>query len=96
MARAEANNTPAASGTAALTNRSWVTRQGVYVDCVASASLIRRFIDPRARVRLVRAKDYVPQPGALRFNMFEAPDCWVPVLRFRSFNQHPDNREHSP
>jgi hypothetical protein len=56
----------------ALMNRVWVTRQGVYVDRIASAWLIRRFIDPDARFRFVRAKNYVPQPGELRFDMFEA------------------------
>src|SRR4029077_19224068 len=33
----------------ALHNRTWVTREGVYVDRIASAWLIRRFIDPEAR-----------------------------------------------
>ena len=52
--------------------RVWVTRQGVYIDRIASAWLIRRFIDPEARFRFVRAKNHVPQPGELRFDMFEA------------------------
>ena len=52
--------------------RTWVTRQGVHVDRIASAWLIRRFIDPEARFKFVPAKGYVPEPGELRFDMFEA------------------------
>jgi hypothetical protein len=49
-----------------------VTRAGVHVDRIASAWLIRRFVDPQARFRFVPAKGYVPEPGELRFDMFEA------------------------
>jgi hypothetical protein len=52
--------------------RTWVTRAGVHVDRIASAWLIRRFIDPEARFKLVPPKGYVPQPEELRFDMFEA------------------------
>ena len=55
-----------------LRNRTWVTRQGVYVDRIASAWLIRRFIDPQARFKFVAGKGYRPQAGELRFDMFEA------------------------
>jgi hypothetical protein len=55
-----------------LRNRTWVTRQGVYVDRIASAWLIRRFIDPDARFKFVAGKGYRPEPGELRFDMFEA------------------------
>jgi len=72
MARTEAKGTTPLSGSGSLTNRVWVTRQGVYVDRIASAWLIRRFIDPEARFRFVRAKNYAPQPSELRFDMFEA------------------------
>ncbi len=50
---------------------TWVTRQGVYVDRIASAWLIRRFIDPDAHFKFVPAKEYRPQRGELRFDMFE-------------------------
>ena len=63
---------PVVAGLGALANRVWVTRQGVYVDRIASAWLIRRFIDPDARFRFVRAKGHIPQDGELRFDMFEA------------------------
>ena len=36
------------------------------------AWLIRRFIDPDARFKFVSGKGYVPEPGELRFDMFEA------------------------
>src|SRR5499427_9390631 len=55
-----------------LRNRTWVTREGVYADRIASAWLIRRFIDPEARFKFVSGKGYRPQEGELRFDMFEA------------------------
>ena len=50
----------------------WVTREGVYIDRIASAWLIGRFIDPKARFKFVAAEGYRPRPGELRFDMFEA------------------------
>jgi len=52
--------------------RTWVTRKGIYVDRMASAWLIRRFIDKDARFKFVPGKGYRPEPGELRFDMFEA------------------------
>ena len=60
------------AGFSELRRRVWVTRQDVYVDRIASAWLIRRFIDPDARFKFVSGKGYVPEPGELRFDMFEA------------------------
>jgi hypothetical protein len=60
-----------ATNVADLKNRTWVTRAGLYVDRIASAWLIRRFIDPNARFKFV-APGYVPEVGELRFDMFEA------------------------
>src|SRR5512143_4069034 len=51
--------------------RVWVTRAGVYVDRIASAWLIRRFVDAAAQFRFVAPKQYHPEPGELRFDMFE-------------------------
>jgi hypothetical protein len=51
--------------------RTWVTRRGVQVDRIASTWLIRRFVDPEASVKLVEGHDYAPEPGELRFDMFE-------------------------
>jgi hypothetical protein len=50
----------------------WVTRKGIHVDRMASAWLIRRFIDSSARFKFVPPKGYKPLPGELRFDMFEA------------------------
>jgi hypothetical protein len=55
-----------------LRNRTWVTREGVYADRIASAWLIRRFIDAEARFKFVSGKGYRPHEGELRFDMFEA------------------------
>jgi hypothetical protein len=52
--------------------RTWVTRSGIKVDRMASAWLIRKFIDPQARFKFVAAKGYQPHKGELRFDMFEA------------------------
>ena len=52
--------------------RTWVTRSGIKVDRMASAWLIRRFIDPDARFKFVPAKGYRPEKSELRFDMFEA------------------------
>jgi hypothetical protein len=54
-----------------LKGRTWVTRQGVQVDRIASAWLIRRFIDQAARFKFVPGTGYAAQPGELRFDMFE-------------------------
>jgi hypothetical protein len=59
-------------GLRGVPGRTWVTREGVHVDRIASAWLIRRFIDPEASFKFVPSKGYVPQPGELRFDMFEA------------------------
>jgi len=55
-----------------VTGRTWVTRKGIHIDRIASAWLIRRFIDPRAMFKFVPGKGYRPEPGELRFDMFEA------------------------
>ena len=52
--------------------QTWVTREGVKVDRISSAWLIRRFIDPQARFKFVAARGYRPRPKELRFDMFEA------------------------
>lgn len=65
----DASDVPAIAG---LKGRTWVTRQGVHVDRIASAWLIRRFIDPEAKLKFVPGKGYRKLPGELRFDMFEA------------------------
>jgi hypothetical protein len=71
--------------------RTWVTRKGVHIDRMASAWLIRRFIDPAATFKFVPGKGYRPESGELRFDTFEAEythegdQCTFEVLikRFR-------------
>jgi len=65
---------PAASGTIRKRTRgcTWVTRKGIHVDRMASAWLIKRFIDPEARFKFVPSKGYRPLSGEVRFDMFEA------------------------
>jgi len=85
----------ASFGTEALKGRVWVTRQGVHVDRIASAWLIRRFMDPGSRFKFVRGKGYQPLPGELRFDMFEAEfthegdRCTFEVLLSRSGLEDP-------
>lgn len=73
-----------------LKRRTWVTRRGVHVDRIASAWLIRRFIDPEARFKFVEGKGYEPEPGELRFDMagaeftHEADRCTFETLVLRA------------
>jgi hypothetical protein len=50
----------------------WVTRAGIKVDRMASAWLIRRFVDPEATFRFVPGRTHEPEDGAVRFDMVEA------------------------
>ncbi len=54
-----------------LEKRTWVTRRQIQVDRIASAWLIRRFIDREAHFKFVPSSGYAPEPGELRFDMFE-------------------------
>ncbi len=49
--------------------RTWVTRAGVKIDRVASAWLIRRFIDPEARFAFEPGT--AQTPGTIRFDTYE-------------------------
>ncbi len=54
--------------------RARVTRQDIFVDRIASAWLIRRYIDPEARFKFVAPQEqrgYRPKPTEFRFDMFE-------------------------
>jgi hypothetical protein len=81
---------PAVGDIGALKGRVWVTRRGVFVDRIASAWLIRRFIDPDAKFKFVPAKGYTPSPGELRFDMYdgefthEGDHCTFEVLIARA------------
>jgi hypothetical protein len=53
-----------------LVGRTWVTRRGIQIDRIASAWLVRRFVDPNARFRFVEAKgSQTSGPGEIRFDM---------------------------
>jgi hypothetical protein len=77
VAKAEARRGRQSSGRSPkggedMRGRTWVTRRDVYVDRIASAWLIRRFIDPKARFKFTASKTHHPKPGEVRFDMFEA------------------------
>lgn len=79
IADARAHQHPDVSGPGApeltpaeLRGRVWVTRRHVHVDRIASAWLIRRFIDPDATFKFVDGKGYAPEAGELRFDMADA------------------------
>jgi hypothetical protein len=67
-----ATSKPPPSSRELYRGRTWVTREGIHVDRIASAWLIRRFIDPDATFKFVPAKGYAAEPSDLRFDMFEA------------------------
>ena len=52
-------------------SKIWVTREHVQIDRIASAWLVRRFIDPAARFKFVPGRSYAPRAGEVRFDMFE-------------------------
>jgi hypothetical protein len=52
--------------------RTWATRRGVYVDRIACAWLVRRFLDTGARFKFVSGKSYQGKSNEIRFDMFEA------------------------
>jgi hypothetical protein len=78
------------SGRESLKGHIWVTRQGVHVDRIACAWMVRRFIDEKAAFKFVQGKNYSPSPGELRFDMFDAEfthegdQCSFEVLLARS------------
>jgi hypothetical protein len=68
----EAAGRSAQRGGNEMQGHTWVTRRDVFIDRIASAWLIRRFIDPKARFKFTGAKSYNPRKGEVRFDMFEA------------------------
>lgn len=57
--------------TKTLKGRVWVTREKVFVDRIACAWLIRRFVDGEAKFRFVSGDPYTPKAKELRFDMYE-------------------------
>jgi len=62
---------PARLDASSFRGRTWATRKGVHVDRIACAWLVRRFVDPDARFVFVAQRGYRPEPGVIRFDMFE-------------------------
>ena len=52
------------------TGKIWVTRRGIHIDRIASAWLIRRFLDSKARFRFIDSKE-PRRKGELRFDMVD-------------------------
>jgi hypothetical protein len=67
-ARPATAGTPASRKLADLAGQVWVTRRGVHIDRIASAWLIRRFIDPQARFRFADSPSPAGAPGEQRFD----------------------------
>jgi hypothetical protein len=55
-----------------IKGKTWVTREGIFVDRMSSAWLIRRFIDRTAKFKFVAGRAYKPESGELRFDMYRA------------------------
>ena len=51
-----------------LVGLTWVTRRGAHVDRIASAWLVRRFVDPDARFRFADSQTPEAGPGEVRFD----------------------------
>ena len=71
LARLAADREPSASPepVPSFRGRTWVTRRGVLIDRMASAWLVRRFVDPKARFKFVAPGAHEPARGELRFDM---------------------------
>jgi hypothetical protein len=52
-----------------MTGKIWVTRRDIHVDRIASAWLIKRFVDPKGSLKFVSGKVHAPQPGEYRYDM---------------------------
>jgi hypothetical protein len=56
----------------AYQGRTWVTRKNIHVDRIASAWLIRSFIDDKPTFKFVPGTKYRSKPDEVTFDMFEA------------------------
>lgn len=55
-----------------MLNKIWVTRQNVHVDRIASAWLVKKWIDENAKFKFTPDKRYQPVEGEVRYDMFDA------------------------
>ncbi len=60
------------AGVDKLSGNTWVTKRNVYVDRMASAWFIKRFVDSDARFKFIESTRYQPLDDELRFDMLEA------------------------
>ncbi len=60
---------PAREANRELVGRTWVTRRGIQVDRIASAWLVRRFVDDKARFRFIDPHVERARAGELTFDM---------------------------
>jgi hypothetical protein len=81
---------PKTIGPAQMRGKTWVTRQDIHVDRIASSWLITRFIDPAGTLKFVPGRHYEPLPGEFRFDMqdgeftHEGDNCSFETLLARS------------
>jgi hypothetical protein len=66
VAKRKAHDTTRRGSAKRVRGQTWITRPDVHVDRIASAWLIKRFIDPKARFLFGEGRD-----GAVSFDMFE-------------------------
>jgi hypothetical protein len=52
--------------------KTWVTRRGIFVDRIACAWFIRRFVDSGAELKFVASKGYKRKANELVYDMFDA------------------------
>jgi hypothetical protein len=73
LARAQATDAPveAKISLASYRGRVWVTRKNIHVDRIASAWLVKRFIDPKAKFKFVSGQGYRAKEEEVTFDMFE-------------------------
>jgi len=68
----KASSPPARPKREAYQGRTWVTRNNIHVDRIASAWLIQRFIDDKAKFKYVPGTGYQAKGNEVTFDMFEA------------------------
>lgn len=86
----ESAETPRRIAPADMRGKVWVTRKDIHVDRIASAWLIKRFIDPKGALKFVAGPQYQPRPGEYRYDMqggeftHEGDNCSFETLLARS------------
>lgn len=86
----ESAEAPRRIAPADMRGKVWVTRKDIHVDRMASAWLIRRFIDPKGTLKFVVGPKYQPLLGEYRYDMqdgeftHEGDRCSFETLLLRS------------